>query len=128
MNIFVVIMPPPVLINYFDSTDVNDPPTDIRLPTPYFEENSVEQVLLSPILLVDQDSNVPSCTLEDSAGGRVKVVGTNLVVGPTMTDYESLPSPQQINITLNCSDGNGMFIWKSFVISVKGEEYIFPTL
>ena len=117
-----------MLINYFDSTDVNDPPTDIRLPTPYFKENSVEQVLLSPILLVDQDSNIPSCTLEDSAGGRVKVVGTHLVVGPTMTDYESLPSPQQVNVTLNCSDGNGMFIWKSFVISVKGEEYIFTTL
>ena len=119
-----MIMFPPVLINYFDSTDVNDPPTNITLPTPYFKENSVEQVLLSPIILADQDGDLPLCTLVDSAGGRVKVVGTNLVVGPTMTDYESLLPPQQVNITLHCSDGNGMFIQKSFIISVKGEEYI----
>lgn len=99
--------------------DVNDPPTNITLPMPYFKENSAEQVLISPIILVDQDSDLPSCTLLDSAGGRVKVVGANLVVGPTMTDYESLPSPQQISITLNCSDGNGMFIWKTFTITVK---------
>ena len=105
----------------FDLTDVNDPPTNITLPMPYFKENSAEQVLISPIILVDQDSDLPSCTLLDSAGGRVKVVGANLVVGPTITDYESLPSPQQISITLNCSDGNGMFIWKTFTISVKGK-------
>ena len=103
------------------STDVNDPPSNLALPTPFLVENSAERVLISPIILTDQDGNLPSCTLEDSAGGRVKVVGTNLVAGPNVTDYESLPAPQQITITLNCSDGHGMFIWKSFIINVTSK-------
>lgn len=94
-------------------TDVNDPPNNLTLSTPHMMENSAERVLISPIVLYDQDSNLPSCTLLDSAGERVKVIGTNLVVGPRVTDYESLPPPQQFSITLNCSDEHGMFIWKS---------------
>ena len=102
---------------------MNDPPSNLTLPTPYLVENSAEQVLISSIDLTDQDGNLPSCILLDSAGGRVKVVGTNLVVGPTVTDYESLPSPQQVAITLNCSDRHGMFIRKSFLISVTSKCY-----
>jgi len=79
--------------------DVNDPPNDLALPTPFLIENSAERVLISPIVLTDQDGDLPSCTLLDSAGGRVKVVGTNLVVGATVTDYESLPSPQQMSMS-----------------------------
>ncbi|KAJ7391373.1 hypothetical protein OS493_018416 [Desmophyllum pertusum] len=87
---------------------------------PSLTENSAERVLISSIILTDPDGDIPSCTLVDSAGKRVKVVGTNLVVGPTVTDYESndLPAAKEFNITLNCSDGHGMFIAKSFVIKV----------
>ena len=100
---------------------MNDPPNNLTLSTPHMMENSAERVLISPIVLYDQDSNLPSCTLLDSAGERVKVIGTNLVVGPRVTDYESLPPPQQFSITLNCSDEHGMFIWKTFIISVKSK-------
>ncbi|KAL9969518.1 hypothetical protein ACROYT_G021740 [Oculina patagonica] len=101
--------------------DVNDPPSNLTLvPTPILYENSAERVLISSIVLTDQDRDLPSCRLSDSSGGRVKVVGTNLVVGPTATDYESdkLPSTKEFSITLNCSDGHGKFIAKSFLIKV----------
>lgn len=101
--------------------DVNDPPTNLTLSTPVFEENSAERVLISPISITDQDGDLPSCVLLNSAGGRVKVVGTNLVVGSTVTDYESLSPPQQFTVTLNCSDQHGRFIWKSFVIAVTSK-------
>lgn len=103
---------------------MNDPPSNLTLdPTPLLYENSAERVLLSSIVLTDQDGDLPSCRLTDSSGGRVKVVGTNLVVGPTATDYESntLPSTRDFSITLNCSDGHGMFIAKSFLIKVVGK-------
>lgn len=102
-------------------TDVNDPPSNLTLPTPYFMENSAERVLISPIVLIDQDGDLPSCFLLDDAGLRVKVIGTNLVVGSKVTDYELLPSPHQLVVKLNCSDGHGMFISKSFIISVKSK-------
>ena len=101
---------------------MNDPPSNLTLETPALIENSAERVLISAIKLTDQDGDLPSCRLSDDAGGRVEVVGTNLVAGPTMTDYESdkLPSTKQFSITLNCSDGHGMFIAKSFTMDVVG--------
>lgn len=113
------------LSNYFVliSTDVNDPPSNLSLETPSMKENSAERVLISSIILTDQDGDFPTCRLLDDAGGRVRVVGTNLVAGPTMTDYESaqLPSTKYFSIKLNCSDGHGMFIAKTFTIKVMGE-------
>ena len=102
---------------------MNDPPSNLTLPTPSLRENSAERVLISSIILTDQDGDIPSCKLSDSSGGRVKVVGTNLVAGPTKTDYESsdMPSSKEFSITLNCSDGHGMFIVKSFLIKVVGK-------
>ena len=107
----------------FLSTDVNDPPSNLTLPTPLLRENSAEIVLISNIILTDQDGDLPSCRLLDNAGGRVKVVGTNLVAGPTKTNYESndMPSSKEFSITLNCSDGHGMFFAKSFFIKVVGK-------
>ena len=81
-------------------------------------------MLISTIKLTDQDGDLPeSCRLLDSSGGRVKVLGTNLVAGPTETDYESndMSSTKEFSITLNCSDGHGMFIAKSFLIKVVGK-------
>ena len=113
------------LSNHFvlTSTDVNDPPSNLSLETPSMKENSAERVLISSIILTDQDGDFPTCKLLDDAGGRVRVVGTNLVAGPTMTDYESaqLPSTKDFSIKLNCSDGHGMFIAKMFTIKVMGE-------
>lgn len=102
---------------------MNDPPSNLTLPTPLLRENSAERVLITSIILTDQDGDIPSCKLLDSSGGRVKVVGTNLVAGPTKTDYESsdMPSSKEFSITLNCSDGQGMFIVKSFLIKVVGK-------
>lgn len=102
---------------------MNDPPSNLTLPTPSLNESSAERVLISSIILTDEDKDIPSCRLLDSSGGRVKVVGTNLVAGPTITDYESndLPSTKEFSITLNCSDGHGMFIAKSFLIIVVGK-------
>jgi len=102
---------------------VNDPPSNLTLPTPSLRENSAERVLISTIILTDQDGDLPSCRLLDSSGGRVKVVGTNLVAGPTKTDYESndMSSTKKFSITLNCSDGHGTFIAKSFLIKVVGK-------
>lgn len=113
------------LSNHFvlTSTDVNDPPSNLSLETPSMKENSAERVLISSIILTDQDGDFPTCRLLDDAGGRVRVVGTNLVAGPTMTDYESaqLSSTKDFSIKLNCSDGHGMFIAKTFTIKVMGE-------
>ena len=107
---------------------MNDPPTNLTLLTPFVMENSHQKVLISPIIFYDQDADVALCHLVDSAGGRVEVLGTNLLAGPTPTDFESLPPPKQLHIQLNCSDQHGLFIEKSFVIQVKGRYCILLTL
>ena len=104
-------------------SDVNDPPTNLTLSTPFMKEHSPENVFISPIILTDQDGNMPSCHLINNAAGRVEVVGTNLVAGPTVTDFEALPSSKQLSIVLNCSDQQGMSIEKSLVIKVLGKHY-----
>ncbi|XP_031570149.1 cadherin EGF LAG seven-pass G-type receptor 1-like isoform X2 [Actinia tenebrosa] len=102
--------------------DMNDPPTDISLPgiggQLAFKENSGENVMISEIKLVDQDKDTPTCTLVNDASARVAILaGKHLVVGPTMTDYESL-ADKKVQIKLNCSDGHNAFISRSFKIKI----------
>ena len=102
--------------------DANDPPTDIRLTNQNMNEESDEGVLIASIVLVDQDGDQPTCVLIDSAGDRVKVVGTNLLTGPTKTNFETMGQLKMFQVKLNCSDQHRLYIVKSFDIKVLGEQ------
>ena len=104
----------------YSSSDVNDPPTNIQVPNLNMKENSVENILISPVIVLDQDGNVRGCRLLDDAGGRVKLIGMNLVAGPNMTNFEAVPRPKTLTIKLNCSDVDNKSLARSFAINVKG--------
>ena len=110
---------------------MNDPPTDIQVPNLKLKENSVENILISQVTVIDQDGNVKGCDLRDDAGGRVKLVGLNLVAGPISTNYEALGASKTLDIELKCSDTDGKSVSKSFKIDVSGKSnfaIIFLTL
>ena len=103
--------------------DVYDAPTDIKIrKNPSFKENSVENIFISNVVMIDEDRNTKtSCKLLDSSEDRVKLDSLTLLVGPRPTDYESLDSSKSLKINISCEDEFGMSINKLFVIPVKGK-------
>ncbi|XP_046847658.1 protocadherin beta-9-like [Xenia sp. Carnegie-2017] len=96
--------------------DVNDAPTDIEIRNnPSFKENSVENIFISNVVMIDEDKNTKtSCKLLDSSEDRVKLDLLTLLVGPRPTDYESLDSSKSLKINISCEDEFGMSINKLF--------------
>ena len=110
-------------LQYVSFVDVNDAPTNIEISKDSsFKENSVEDVFISNVIVIDEDKNTkPSCKLLDSNEDRVKLNSLTLLVGVHSTDYESLDSSKSLKINISCEDQYGMAINKLLVIPIKGK-------
>jgi hypothetical protein len=102
---------------------VNDPPTDIRLhpADAKLSENSVQHVFISQLEMIDLDSNTKaSCKLQHNSNGRVNLMSMILIVGPTITDYESLGSSKSLQILVRCEDQHGASVTRWINLPVEG--------
>ncbi|CAB4023992.1 protocadherin Fat 4-like, partial [Paramuricea clavata] len=102
--------------------DVNDPPTDIRLhpADAKLSENSVQNVFITQLEMIDLDSNTKaSCKLQHNSNGRVNLISMILVVGPTITDYESLGSSKSLQILVRCEDQHGASVTRWINLPVE---------
>ena len=108
---------------------MNDAPTGIILQANVsLPENSGERVFIGGISIEDEDSNTkPSCQLLNSSNDRVSLDGLNLLVGPTMTDYESLDL-KYLEILVKCSDGHGASISQWLTVNVDGKPSYFSDM
>jgi hypothetical protein len=104
---------------------VNDPPTDIRLQADAkLSENSGVNVFISQVEMIDQDSNTrASCRLLNSSNDRVSLSSNALVVGPTITDYESLGSSKSLQILMRCEDPYGASVTRWINLAVEGNSW-----
>ncbi len=102
--------------------DLNDKPTDIRLdPGAELRENSNKDVFISKVDMIDQDSDTrASCSLLNTSNDRVSLTSLVLVVGSTMTDYESLDSSKTLQILLRCEDQHGASVTRLIRLPVEG--------
>ena len=72
--------------------------------------------------MIDQDSNTTaSCQLLNTSNDRVQLVNMTLVVGPTVTDYESLDSFKTLWILIKCEDQHGAAVESWIRLHVKGD-------
>ena len=110
-------------LQYVSFVDVNDAPTNIEISKDSsLEENSVEDVFISHVIVIDEDKNTkPSCKLLDSNEDRVKLNSLTLLVGANSTDYESLDSSKSLKINISCEDQYGIAINMLLVIPIKGK-------
>ena len=104
--------------------DVNDKPTGIKLTADAkLVENSAENVFISKVEMVDEDRDTKaSCKLLDTSDDRVSYNNDALalLVGGTMTDYESLDSSKELEIVIECQDEHGASVTSTLRLPVEG--------
>jgi hypothetical protein len=107
-----------------DILDVNDKPTGIKLAADAkLVENSAENVFISKVEMVDEDRDTKaSCKLLDTSDDRVSYNNDALalLVGGTMTDYESLDSSKELEIVIECQDEHGASVTSTLRLPVEG--------
>lgn len=101
-------------------TNINDTPADILLSKDYVAQASAVGTMVGSLAVVDvdlPDHDSHTFTLTDSAGGRFKIVGTELqVANGTLLNYASAT---QHTVTVKVTDASNATYTKSFVIKVK---------
>jgi len=98
--------------------DVNQAPTDLALSAATIAENQPAGVPVGDLLTTDPNlpDDAHTYTLLDSAGGRFKIVGSQVQVdNGSLLDYEAATS---YNITIRTTDLGGLSYDKTLTINV----------
>ncbi|NCS02752.1 MAG: hypothetical protein GPJ06_11605, partial [Microcystis aeruginosa G13-11] len=99
-------------------TPINDAPTNIQLTNSNVNENSPINTIIGQISISDPDLNdTHTLTLIDDAGGRFKLVGSQLqVANASLLDYETKTNH---SITIKASDTGNLSFEKALTITVN---------
>jgi len=104
-------------VNFTINNANNDTPTNIKLTNSNINENSPNNTIIGQISISDPDLNdTHTLTLIDDAGGRFKLVGTQLqVANSSLLDYETNTSH---NITIKATDAGNLSLQKDLTINL----------
>ncbi|NCR27335.1 MAG: hypothetical protein GPJ25_13450, partial [Microcystis aeruginosa LE13-04] len=104
-------------VNFTINNANNDTPTTIKLTNSNINENSPNNTIIGQISISDPDLNdTHTLTLIDDAGGRFKLVGTQLqVANSSLLDYETNTSH---NITIKATDAGNLSLQKDLTINL----------
>ncbi|NCR09221.1 MAG: hypothetical protein GPI95_13180 [Microcystis aeruginosa LG13-11] len=104
-------------VNFTINNANNDTPTNIKLTNSNINENSPNNTIIGQISVSDPDPNdTHTLTLIDDAGGRFKLVGTQLqVANSSLLDYETNTSH---NITIKATDAGNLSLQKDLTINL----------
>ena len=95
--------------------NVNEAPTNILLSGATVAENSANGTVVGSLSAIDPDaSDTAAFSLQDDAGGRFTIAGSNLVVNGSL-DYETAQSHQ---VTVRVTDAGNNTYDKQFTIGV----------
>jgi hypothetical protein len=99
------------------SDDPNTAPTDIGLSSAAVGENAANGTVIGTLTATDANpGDTASYTLQDDAGGRFAISGSDLVVANgALLDYESATSH---SVTVRVTDSGGLSFDKVFAIGV----------
>jgi len=99
--------------------DVNEVPTNITLiPNNAVDEGTAEGFLIGNLSVVDPDNeDTHTFELIDDLGGRLKIVGNQLMTGPVPFDYEELTANPVIQV--RATDSGGLSFTRPFTIYVR---------
>lgn len=96
----------------------NRAPTNVLLSRSTIKENSASGTVVGVLSAVDPDSgNTHSFALVDSAGGRFRLAGSQLIVNNgALLNYEAAASH---TIIVRATDGGGLAVQKSLLVNIQ---------
>jgi len=106
--------PPPPL----PPPPTNQAPTNVLLSNSAIKENSANGSVVGVLSAVDPDTgNTHAFALVDSAGGRFRIAGNQLVVNNSgLLNYEAATSH---TVIVRATDGGGLSVQKSILVNVQ---------
>lgn len=111
------------LLDYLETLDINDAPTDIALSAMVVIDNHDQGVLIANITGTDPDGDALVYTILNDPDGVFQIVGDRLEIGPggapgSATSlgyiYES-----SVSLDIRATDPSGAYFDKTFVIDVR---------